>query len=134
MTQEAKKITKGSRPQRAPVGQVGRLSVTDKDPNKVYRFVNDRDNRVEMFQQNGWEISKASEHQIGSRRADTSQTTGSAARVSVGQGDYSVLMEIPKEWYEEDQQVKQQRVNATEQSIKETALSGHKGKFEITRD
>ncbi len=134
MTKELNKVTRGSRPKRAPVGARNRLAVHNKQADREYRFVNDKDGRVEVFEQNGWIVEKAENHQIGDRRVDSASVTGSAARVSVGQGDYSVLMSIDKEWYDEDQAEKQKRVEASEQSIKETALKGHKGSFQITRD
>jgi hypothetical protein len=133
MTKELTKVTRGSRPKRAPIGTKNRLSVSNKEEGREYRFVNDRDGRVEMFQQNGWIIEKAENHNIGDRRAESASVMGSAARVSVGQGDTSVLMSIDKEWYLEDQAEKHQRVDASEQSIKDTALKSHKGAFEISR-
>jgi len=43
-------------------------------------------------------------------------------------------MRIKKEWYDEDQNLKQRRVDAQESSIKEKALDGTYGKLDITRD
>lgn len=133
MTQDVKKITKGSRPKRTPVGQKGRLTVTNKSPDKEYRFVNDRDSRVQEFEQNGWTVELAEDHQVGDRRVEAPSTSGSAARIPVGLGDHAVLMSIPKEWYEEDQRAKAERVDATEQTIKENVSAGYKGKFEVSR-
>lgn len=133
MTKEIAKVTRGSRPKRAPVGSKSILHVSNKQEGREYRFVNDKDGRVEMFQQNGWVVEKAEDHQIGDRRVNAASVAGSAARVSVGQGDFSVLMSIDKEWFEEDQAEKQARVDASEQSIKQDALKGHKGSFEISR-
>lgn len=133
MTKELQKVTRGSRPKRAPIGSKNILAVHNKQADREYRFVNDKDGRVQMFEQNGWVVEKAEDHQIGDRRVNAASPTGSAARVSVGQGDFSVLMSIPTEWYQEDQAEKQQRVDASEQSIKKEALSGHKGSFEISR-
>jgi hypothetical protein len=132
MTQE--KIVKGQRaqrPQRASIKNKGRLVVGQKDPDKEYRFVNDKDGRVDMFQNNGWEV--VTDVQIGSRRANVASELGSAASINVGLGDRAVLMAIPKEWYEEDQKAKQVVVDGTEQTIKENALNGHKGHFTIER-
>lgn len=133
MTKETTKVTRGSRPKRTPIGQKGRLAVSTKQPDLEYRFVNDRDNRIEKFQENGWTIELAENHVIGDRRVESASVSGSAARYSVGLGDHAVLMSIPKEWYAEDQVEKQRAVDASEQTIKQNALSGHKGAFEITR-
>lgn len=133
MTKELQKVTRGSRPKRAPIGAKNILAVSNKQEDREYRFVNDKDGRVQLFEQNGWVVEKAEDHQIGDRRVNTAATTGSAARVSVGQGDFSVLMSIQKDWFAEDQAEKQQRVDASEQTIKQEALKGHKGSFEISR-
>lgn len=133
MTKETLKVARGSRPKRTPIGSRGKLNVGNKQPDREYRFVNDRDGRVEMFQQNGWIVEKAEDHIVGDRRVDATTPSGSAARYSVGLGDYSVLMSIDREWFLEDQAEKQLRVDASEQSIKQDALGGHKGSFEITR-
>ena len=129
------KVTRGSRPKRTPIGTRSRMPVVNKDADKEYRFVNDRDGRVEMFLQNGWEIELAATHKQALSRVDTSSVEGSAARYPVGLGDNAVLMSIPKEWYQEDQAEKQRIVDNTEQTIKQDALkSGYKGAtFELSR-
>jgi hypothetical protein len=133
MTKELQKVARGSRPKRTPIDQRGKLSVSNKDPEREYRFVNDKDGRVEMFEANGWEKALASEHQVGDRRADGASALGSAARYPVGLGDSAVLMSIPKEWYMEDQKDKQRVVDASEQTIKATVSQGHKGSLELSR-
>ncbi len=133
MTKEAQKIVRGERQRRTSLVNQGRLVVENKDPNKVYRFVNDKDGRVELKQDQGWDVELAKDHRIGGRRVDTSSAEGTAARVNVGAGDHAILMSIPKEWYEEDQAAKQERVDASEQTIKQTALNGHKGSFQVSR-
>lgn len=119
MTQEIKKVTRGSRPKRATVVPVGPLHVTDKDPERVYRHVTDKNSRIAQFEQNGWVVESADKHQVGDRRLDNKQSPGSAARYPVGLGDHAVLMSIDKDWYEEDQKAKAERVDATEQTIRE---------------
>jgi len=130
------KIVKGNRPKRAPVGSKGRLTVHSKQPDREYRFVNDRDGRVETFVNAGWDVELAENHKVGDRRADVSSVTGSAARYPVGLGDHAVLMSIPKEWYEEDQAEKQRIVDATEQTIQNEVNKGeYKGSsMKIQRD
>lgn len=137
MTKEAsQKVTRGSRPKRTPIGQKGKLTVSNKQADREYRFVNDKDSRVEMFQENGWEIELAENHTVGDRRVEKTSVSGSAARYSVGLGDHAVLMSIPKDWYAEDQAEKQLQVDATEQTIKQNTLSSgiKNAKFEITRN
>lgn len=127
------KVARGSRPKRTPINSRNRMPVVNKDADKEYRFVNDRDGRVDMFLQNGWEIELAQTHRQSLARVDTASVEGSAARYPVGLGDSAVLMSIPKEWYQEDQAEKQRLVDNTEQSIKDTVSKDPKGKFEISR-
>lgn len=132
---DSTKVTRGSRPKRATIGTRSRMPVVNKDADKEYRFVNDRDGRVEMFLQNGWEVELANTHRQALSRVDTSSVEGSAARYPVGLGDNAVLMSIPKDWYQEDQAEKQRIVDASEQTIKQDALrDGYKGStFELSR-
>jgi len=132
MTKEAQKIVRGERQRRTSIVNQGRLVVENKDPSRVYRFVNDKNGRVEVKQDQGWDIELAKDHRIGGRRADSSSPEGSAARVNVGAGDHAVLMSIPKEWFDEDQAAKQERVDASEQTIKQNALNSHKGSFQVS--
>jgi hypothetical protein len=127
------KVTRGSRPKRASIGTRNRMPVVNKAPDKEYRFVNDRDGRVEMFLQNGWEVELAETHKQSLARTDVSSVEGSAARYPVGLGDNAVLLSIPKEWYQEDQIEKQRLVDSTEQSIKNEAEKSHKGSFQVSR-
>lgn len=119
------------RPQRAPLGTRQPLRVRDKDPNYEYRIVNDVDDRVLELQERGYEVVPKSAGNIGDKRVDVSTPDSSAATRSVGNGIRGVLMRIPKDWYQEDQEAKQERVNASERTIKEKASSEYsKGKFE----
>lgn len=128
-------VTKArTRPSRTPVGQSGRLKVKDKDPNYQYRFVNIRDDRVDMFQEAGWEVVEKTKAGNPTDTATTSKPLGSADQRSVGLGDQAVLMRIPLEYYKEDQAAKQKIVDASEQSIKDKVRNTHGGKFERDTD
>lgn len=135
MTKQDSSIAKApsGRTRRNPLTNRGKLSVARKDPNFEYRFVNDDGDNVQDKIDNGWEPVEKSETQVGDKRVESSNSEGSIVRVSVGQGKKAVLMKIPKDWYDEDQAIKQEAVDATENATKQEALSGTYGKVEITR-
>lgn len=132
MTKEAIAKAPVSRPKRTPIGRRGKLTVSNKDANYEYRFVNNKDGRVEMFQEAGWEACPST--QVGDKRVENASALGSVAEVGVGLGDKAVLMRIPKEWFAEDQAAKQAQVDATEQTIKDKVRNTHGGRFERDTD
>ena len=127
-----------ARPKRTPINGRNVLTVQGKDPNYVYRIVNDVGGRVDMFKEAGYEMVLDKDVKVGDRRVNSASAEGSNAQVAVDKsGTKAFVMRIPKEWYEEDQKAKQERVNELEQTIKKDALSKNdlpSGKLEITRD
>ena len=121
------------RTRRTPVGQRNVLTVTGKDPNYVYRIVNDSGDRIQEFLEAGYEMVEAGSVRVGDKRVNTASAEGSVSQISVGQGQKAFVMRIKKEWYEEDQEAKQVRVDQLEATIKDKALDGTYGKLEITR-
>lgn len=121
------------RPQRTPVGTRNVLTVAGKDPNYVYRIINDSGDRVQEFLDAGYELVSASSVRVGDKRVGKATSEGSISQVSVGQGMKGYIVRIRKEWYEEDQAVKQRRVAELEETTKAKALDGTYGKLEISR-
>jgi hypothetical protein len=119
---------------RVPVGQRNILTVKGKDPNYVYRVVNDVDDRVAQFLEGGYEIVDKDSTGVGDARASQGTAVGSKQHFSVGQGTKAFVMRIKREFYEEDQATKQQFVDRQEAATKEKALDGNYGKLDITRD
>ena len=119
---------------RVPVSQRNVLTVKGKDPNYVYRVVNDVDDRVAQFLEGGYELVDKVSTGVGDPRASQGTAIGSKQEVSVGQGIKAKVMRIKREWYEEDQDRKQKFVDQQEASIREKALDGNYGKLDITRD
>jgi len=119
-----------SRPKRVPVGQRSRVSVKNRDDNYHYRVVNanmetDPD-RVQAFLDAGYEIVPADKAgQIGDKQVDTPSGLGSSSQISVGQGTKAVLMRIRKEWYSEDQTVKQAEIDALESTMKKESKADY---------
>ncbi len=122
------------RTKRTPItGQRSILGVKGKDPNFHYRIVNDTGDRISQFEEQGYELVTDTSVKIGDRRVANPTAEGSAVQVSVGGGQKAFLMRIKKEWYEEDQQTKQNIVNETEAAMKkETAQNADYGKLSIT--
>lgn len=115
---ETKSRTATSRPQRTPVGgSRNRLSVTNKDPDFEYRWVNDEDDRIQELQERGYEICQLSDHKL-SYKARVDIATPTDNMLSVGGGMKSVLMKIRKDWHQEDQAAKQKIVDEREEGLK----------------
>lgn len=122
------------RPKRIPMdGYRNTLTFDDRDPNFVYRVFNDVDGRIQRAEQAGYEVVTA-EAELGDPTADSAASVGSAVTKPVGGGVTGVLMRIPREWYKEDQALKQKRADQIEEALREgPTKEGQYGKVEITR-
>ena len=110
------------RVRRSPInGTRNRLNVRGKEPGYVYRIVNDVDDRIQTFQEMGYEIVNDSAVSVGDKRVATATQEGSPIKVSVGQGIQAYVMRQKQEWYDEDQAKKQAHVNDLEKSMKRDA-------------
>ena len=118
---DIKPVAPVGRVKRTPIGTRNRLSVKNQDPNYTYRIVNVVDDRVEMFQDQGYEI--VSDAKVGDKRVDNAAPIGSNGSISVGGGQRAVTMRIRKDWYEEDQQIKQAEIDKLEQTMNAEAKS-----------
>lgn len=121
------------RVQRTPVGTRNVLSVRGKDPDKAYRIVNDDPDRIEQFKAAGYEVVLAKDVQVGDKRVDGTSPEGSAASVSVGGGKKGVVMAIRKDWYDEDQKAKLNKIKELEDTTRADSLDGNYGDIKITR-
>lgn len=119
---------------RTPIGQRNVLTVKGKDPNFVYRIVNDVDDRVTQFQEAGYELVSDDSVKVGDKRVNATTSMGSHKQLSVGQGTKAVVMRIKREWYEEDQAAKLGHVAEIEAATRAKALDGTYGKLELSRD
>ena len=118
------------RVKRTPVHTRNVLTVKGKDPEYEYRIVNDKDDRVQMFQEAGYEIVPASEIQVGDKRVNAATPEGSLAMMPVGGGQKAYVMRQLKEFYKEDQDAKQGKIRQLEETMKQEA-SSQGGKFEV---
>ena|SRR6185369_7166111 len=122
-----KRVSRKSLFQRGPQSVAG-----DKDPNFVYRFVNDTGSRISNFQAAGYEFVEDSSLVVGDSRVFDPSDIGSSKRVTSNDGTVSYLMRIKKEYYEEDQAAKAALVDETEQAMKRDASQGMYGKITVS--
>ena len=130
MTKETIAKSPSGRPSRTPIGQRNVLTVKGKDPNFEYRIDNDRGDRIATFEEAGYVVEDASKVRVGDKRVNNASPEGSKAQVAVGAGDKAVVMKIPKEFYQEDQDAKLERLRQLEDQM---VNSGETGKITITR-
>ena len=124
---QEKRVARKSLFQRGPQSIAG-----EKDPNYVYRFVNDTGSRIANFQSAGYEFVEDTSLVVGDSRVFDSSDLGSSKRVTSNDGTISYLMRIKKEYYEEDQAAKAAQINETERAMKQEATQGTYGKLSIT--
>lgn len=127
-------MAKVDRPKRTSInGKRNILTVEGKDPGYVYRFVNDVDNRIQNFEDLGYEVVRDNSVKVGDKRVANPTAEGSPVMVAKG-GTKSYLMRIQKDWYDEDQANKQKIVDETEAAMQSEAKSqGMYGKLDISR-
>lgn len=124
-----------NRPSRAakriPVsGNKNVMTVADRDPNYMYRWVNDnRDGRIDRFKQGGYEFVEKNDHEVGDRTAETSTGATSLVTKMVGKDVTAYLMRIPMEFYEEDQEAKIKAIAESEEDMKRQLNSGTNGTY-----
>lgn len=119
------------RTKRIPVGgHRNILTVANKDPNYVYRWVLDTPGRLEAFKEGGYEVV-TKDMEVGDSTVDKSSQLGSAVTMVRGVSTL-VLMRIPKEWYDEDQAAKQADIDALEATMKAPESADY-GKVTISR-
>ena len=137
MRDSKEKIDNKRQARRSPIsGPRNVLTVAGVD-NEMYehRIVNDDGDRVKMFQARGWEIVQDTDNTItvGDRRLGVPSNEGSPVVVSLGGGNRGVLMRIPREWFEEDQQAKQDELDKLDDALRDQTSDGFYGKVKIER-
>lgn len=122
-----------TRTRRTPInGTRNRLNVRGQEEGYVYRIVNDIDDRIQSLQEMGYEIVTDKGVTVGDKRIANPTQEGSPIKVSVGQGIQAYVMRQKKEFFDEDQASKAERVNELENSMKRDAKdAGFYGKLKI---
>lgn len=127
------------RPRRTPVSaNRDILAVSNIPEDKVGRWVNDDGDRIMRFLNGGWEFVTDTGVCVGEKTVEASKGVGQTIHRLVGTKAnnsplYAYLMVISKEWYNEDQDRKQEDVDASEDAIYERLTSrknGNYGNFE----
>ena len=92
------------RPKRIPVGTRPKMTVTNKDPNFEYRWVNDVVGRIDEFKEGGWTLCVVGEVDAANHRAEEATEVGSLQSqvANPSNGMRSYLMKIHKDLYNED--------------------------------
>lgn len=123
------------RPARVPVGMRPKLAVVGKNPNFVYRWVNDTPGRISLFKQGGWELCTNDEVDVGNFTAEQSSGEGSLACqvVDGGTGQKAYVMKIKKEWFLEDQAAQEDEIRRNEETLQPNYNDGEYGKIVIDR-
>ena len=108
-----------NRPKRTPLGQRSRLSLNGVEIPKgmVGRVINDKPGRIQEALEAGYRFIM-SDGQLGDERCSDPTKMGSYVTKHVGSVMTAYLMAIPKEFYDEDQAAKQQRVTESEKAMK----------------
>ena len=118
---------------RKPLFQQGPQAVAGElDQNFVYRFVNDNGSRISNFQAAGYEFVEDADLRVGDSRVFDPSDSGSAKIVTSNDGSRAYLMRIKKEWYDEDQAKKAERIAEQEDAMKTTAAQGMYGSIKVS--
>lgn len=134
MTTEKLVKSPSGRPRRKGNNTRNRLVVKDKDPNYVYRVVNDAEGRVEDLMERGYELVPDKKSSAGGDLIDDPAKLGSVKEISVGGGLKGVVMRQRKDWYEEDQAEKEAYLKLVDESLKKIDPNeGRYGKVDFTR-
>lgn len=121
-----RKAQEGKLPDRVPVsGQRDIMTVFNKDPAFVYRWVVDNDERggrIMKYERAGYHFSPTETDEqrlvVGEDAVYKSdRAEKSIIRLPTGGGKFSYLMRIKREWYEEDQKAKQIPIDEMEAQI-----------------
>ena len=127
-------MAKEQRVKRVPVGGPRDiLTVSNKDPNYVYRWVLDVPGRLPRFKEGGYEVVQ-DDLEVGQNTVDRASRVGSVVTKLGGAGQTLVLMRILKEWYDEDQAAKMDQITSLEATMKQEATKDRYGSLTINRD
>lgn len=123
-----------NRPKRTPFSQTRRLAFQER-PGYKRRIFNDVDDRIQRAEAAGYKAVSEKDFRLPTDgRAGTDTQVGSVLKRSVGNGTMGVLMEIPEEFYNEDQERKVRDTEEVERALKRDAKkSGLRGTLTIGR-
>lgn len=107
---------------RIPLRERNVLTIEDKYKREdfTYRWVNDTENRIQMFREAGWEPVLDTEQviEIGDDSVGRESRKGTIVKKSVNEKMDTVLMRLPKDIYDEEQAIKQRELDKSEKAMK----------------
>ncbi len=105
-----------NRPKRVPMFKAKRLTSKQR-PGYVRRWFNNETTRLADALAGGYEYVKDDTAKTSDKRAQDHSQMGSNASQPVGNNVTAYLMEIPEEWYREDQAAKETMIADSEESF-----------------
>lgn len=130
-TREGREVTRSEtagRPARVPIGSANKLEFEGKDPNYMYRVVNDVPGRLNMYIQAGYEYC-TNEQRVADKGVAEGESVDTRICVNSGRGVKSYLMRIKKEYYDEDQAKKIDKIKRSEEQMKNKNPNPAKGVY-----
>ena len=118
---------KRERPQRAPFGTPRQKLTVRPIEGFHLHWVNDSPGRVDEATNGGYEFVSEDEIAVAGQARQSNSDLGTRVKRLVGRGEdgnaqFAYLMKIPLEWYEQDQQVIQDRVDSVDNMIKRGSM------------
>jgi hypothetical protein len=125
MSTATKKTNKTSKPKRLPIhSHRDILTVANLPDDKHGRWVLDRENRIQIFQEAGYNFVTSKGLVVGDRKVDGTQEVGDIVCIrGTDDGARLYLMAIDKELFEEDQLYKSQKLDAVDQELQANVVS-----------
>jgi len=124
-----KKTQKKKRAKRVPLGNPDKLRFPARE-GFHRRVFNDKDGRIQAAMAAGYEPVRGDDTG-GPLGAKDPKKLGSIVKKEVGNKTTGVLMEIPIEYYEEDQKAKQDKLVHAEQAMQRNTPEGLTGEIKI---
>jgi hypothetical protein len=125
-------VLKRKRPQREQLGTKNVLRYPER-PGYHRHVINDVDDNILNKQREGYEIVQKKDLPSGDARAGDASQMGMPVTKHVGNGTNGVLMEMPQEWYDEYQAIKQNKIKSDESAMSDKG-SVEGGYGEVTMD
>jgi hypothetical protein len=120
--------TATNRRKRVPLHSRDILTVHNKKPDKVYRWVKDQDDRLYRFRMAEWEFVTDKGTEVGEPTVNASKEAGSVIVKRSG-ADELYLMCIDKDLYLQDQADKQRDIDDMERAMYEQLNSSQDGRY-----
>lgn len=119
---EAKKSADAKERIRVPIGaKRDVLTVQNPEEGYVYRIVNDNPGRIDRFKQAGYELVEGAT--LGTSHVDGNQSGQGVVSKDVGKNVTAFVMRQREDWYNEDQSVKQRKIDEAEEGMRKKKVN-----------